>query len=122
VHRVEPSFAAYERARTEDIARDIAARRRAIEAAARAMASVLGRHPAVRRVCLFGSAATGDTAAHSDVDLAVEGLPASDYLEAWTTVEEAAAGLPFDLVRLEDAAESLRKTILGEGRLLLDRT
>jgi uncharacterized protein len=70
-----------------------------------------------RRVWLFGSLVVGQPTPESDVDLAVEGLPTSDYFKALADL----MGLfhaPVDLVRLEEAAESLRERVLLEGREL----
>jgi uncharacterized protein len=70
-----------------------------------------------RRVWLFGSLATGHAKPDSDVDLAAEGLPADIYFKALADL----MGLfqaPVDLVRWEDAPESLRNRVLTEGREL----
>jgi predicted nucleotidyltransferase len=76
------------------------------------------------RVYLFGSlvAEGGEWfGAHSDIDLAVEALPAERYWAALVAVEEQ---LPhdtrFDLVRLEDARPSLSARIRTNGVLLAD--
>jgi len=67
-----------------------------------AMLAALG----ARRVVLFGSLAEGALHDRSDIDLAVEGLPAARYWEALATLA-AAAPAPVDLVRVEDAPDSL---------------
>lgn len=68
-------------------------------------------------VYAFGSVATGRTGPHSDLDLAVAGLPPERYFEA---LGELMRTLPcdVDLVRLEDAPESLRERVRAEGRAL----
>lgn len=71
------------------------------------------------RVFLFGSLATGDIHPHSDVDLAVEGIPPKD-------VDGFAARLLWkvdadvQVVGIEDASPSLRDRILRDGVLLYD--
>ena len=70
-----------------------------------------------RRVWLFGSLAAGHPKPDSDVDLAAEGLPAGVYFKALADL----MGLfqaPVDLVRWEDAPESLRDRVVSEGREL----
>lgn len=107
---------------------DVAARLRASagERAARARAradglrqklpeavTILERHGA-RRVWLFGSLATEAAGLESDVDLAVEGLPGSGVIEALAELF-ALFGTRVDLVRIEDAPESLRERIAATG-------
>jgi predicted nucleotidyltransferase len=82
----------------------------------RAHRRLVERHGA-RRVWLFGSLVAGLPSAESDVDLAVEGLDASRYFAALADLMEVFHG-SVDLVRLEDAPESLRTRVLSEGREL----
>jgi predicted nucleotidyltransferase len=70
-----------------------------------------------RRVVLFGSLATGAYSEHSDVDLAVEGLPSDLYFHALADLM-ALFGGPVDLVRLEEAGTSLKAHIEEEGQPL----
>ena len=74
----------------------------------------------VSRVWLFGSLLHGNFHFHSDIDLAVEGIPEENYLKAYGIVEDVAAPLRVDLVLLENALPSLRECILKEGKLLYD--
>jgi predicted nucleotidyltransferase len=74
------------------------------------------RHGA-QRVWLFGSLIAGQPTAESDVDLAVERLPSSAYFSALADLMALFHG-PVDLVRLEEASESLRERVLAEGREL----
>ncbi len=69
------------------------------------------------RVILFGSLADGTYSEDSDVDLAVEGMPPAGYFQALGELM-ALFGGPVDLVRVEDAAPSLRVYIEREGRPL----
>jgi predicted nucleotidyltransferase len=70
----------------------------------------------VQRVVLFGSLADTDWfIPNSDVDLAVEGLSASDFWNAWRVVEDVIGDRPVDLVELEMASEALRNAIQKYG-------
>jgi predicted nucleotidyltransferase len=76
--------------------------------------------PGVRRIWLFGGAARERRLDwRSDLDFAVEGLPAGDLFGTWSRLDHAMRG-PVDLVRIEDASPLLRKEILTHGRLLHD--
>lgn len=82
----------------------------------REAAAALKTRFGARRVVLFGSLTheawyTSD----SDVDLAVEGLSAQDYWEAWRLLEEIIGDRPVDLVDIETAGESLRQAIERRG-------
>lgn len=70
-----------------------------------------------RRVVLFGSLADGTYSEHSDVDLAVEGMPSAAYFQALAELM-ALFGGPVDLVRIEEAGSSLRAHIEEVGRPL----
>jgi uncharacterized protein len=103
-------------------ARDAAARLRASErtntrlAKLGSAAAKLARRGA-RHAWLFGSLARGDAREDSDVDFAVEGLPAAEYFAALAELMELFEGR-VDLVRLEEAGDSLRACVREEGRLL----
>ncbi|MCU0836586.1 MAG: nucleotidyltransferase domain-containing protein [Chromatiaceae bacterium] len=74
------------------------------------------RHGA-EAVILFGSLAAGTCRADSDLDLATSGLSAHRYFKALADLMEVFEG-PVDLVRLEEAPESLRERIAAEGEPL----
>jgi predicted nucleotidyltransferase len=98
-------------------------RRRGSERAARLLSHaaeakrLLRECYAARQVWLFGSLAAGQPTVDSDVDLAVEGLPSAVYFNALADLMSLFQG-PVDLVRLEEAPDSLRDRILSEGREL----
>jgi predicted nucleotidyltransferase len=71
----------------------------------------------VREAILFGSLATGEATTESDVDIAVGGLASERYFEALADVMRLVKA-PVDLVRLEEAGESLRDRIAVEGERL----
>ncbi|GMV38699.1 MAG: hypothetical protein AMXMBFR64_04150 [Myxococcales bacterium] len=70
-----------------------------------------------RRVILFGSLRTGRLHDRSDIDVAVDGVPADRYWEAlWRCAE--VAGRHVDLVLLSEASDSLRERIAEDGEVL----
>ena len=73
--------------------------------------------PDVRAVHLFGSILDERFREHSDLDLLVDGLPASDLLDA-IALAEAAGPLPVDLKRREDFSADLGDRLLRHSRLL----
>ena len=72
------------------------------------------RERGAKRVWLFGSLAEGKPRENSDVDLAVEGLPAAGYFDVLADLMTV-FGCAVDLVRLETAPESLRQRVLDAG-------
>ncbi len=92
------------------------AQERAVEIRSRlAAAANLLRQKGARRIWLFGSlAAGGHPHSNSDVDLAVEGLPAVGLIRTLLELEEV-LGVDVDLIRLEESSESLRARIASEG-------
>ncbi len=91
---------------------------------ARRVGRLCARHLAeryqVRKVYLFGSAASGDTFhSTSDIDLAVEGLPLELYFRAWTDLWALLPpGLELDLVPMECATADLIAHVQKESLLL----
>jgi predicted nucleotidyltransferase len=73
--------------------------------------------PGIRAVHLFGSILGEGFRDHSDLDLLVEGLPASALLDA-LALAEAAGPLPVDLKRHEDLSDDLVKRLLRRSRPL----
>lgn len=71
----------------------------------------------VRQVWLFGSRVSGPLHEASDVDLAVVGLDSRLLHRAHAEVEDILRW-PVDLIRMEEAHESLLAHIHAEGRLL----
>ena len=87
------------------------------------IAQSLGQIPSVEHVLLFGSRARGDHRERSDIDLAVMCPEAS--LQDWNRmneiVEEAPTLLNIDLVRFDNAQESLQEEIRSEGLIVYER-
>ena len=70
----------------------------------------------VRRVFLIGSLAREECfSAHSDIDLALEGLTGDEYWDAWRLIEEMIAGRPVDLIDMQTAGESMLRSIQRYG-------
>jgi predicted nucleotidyltransferase len=75
-------------------------------------AALLKAEFGAERVVLFGSMAhEAWFVPESDVDLAVDGLGADSYWRAWEALEEIIQDRPVDLIDLESASESLRRSI-----------
>lgn len=107
----------------ERTAAEVAIRREAAERLLPRIAETLTRQFGARRVWLVGSLARGDFDLHSDIDLAVEGLPLERWLEAERTVEALGGGEfanAIELVPLERARPRFREAVAREGRLLCD--
>ena len=68
----------------------------------------------VGRIILFGSLAWGGFHAGSDVDFAVEGLPAERIDEA-AADSSAIARRTVEIFRIEDLPEAFRQRVLSEG-------
>jgi predicted nucleotidyltransferase len=94
--------------------RRLADRRRAaaVEAARRAVAVLAARGV---RALVFGSLARGDFAPHSDVDLLVVHCPEGLHYRIEAAVEDVMAGLPFDVVYLDELPEPARAEALEEA-------
>ncbi|MDL1957975.1 MAG: hypothetical protein LWX01_05510 [Deltaproteobacteria bacterium] len=66
------------------------------------------------RVCLFCLGSLAHEAwfmPDSDVDLAVEGLVAEAFWQAWRLAEEIIGDRPVDLIEIEAVSESMRRAI-----------
>jgi len=85
----------------------------------RHVAAVLRSQFGVRKVVLFGSTAhEAWFREDSDLDLAVEGLEAEDYWKAWAMVEDMIPERPVDLIDIESATDSMKRTISRHGVVL----
>jgi predicted nucleotidyltransferase len=83
-------------------------------------AELLSRRSGVKRVWLFGSAAKGKNLDwRSDLDFAVEGLPADQLERTWSELCPR-LDLPLDLVRWEAASGALKEEVRRWGKLLYE--
>jgi len=74
-------------------------------------------HPA--RIVAFGSIVHPEIfALHSDIDLAVEGIPWPDYLRAWNDVEDLTTEFKVDLIDVGIVSPEMRAWIEEEGQEL----
>ncbi len=87
------------------------------------IADALSQVPSVEAVVLFGSRARGDHWERSDIDLAVVCPDASrkDWHKLIDVVDDARTLFKIDLVRFDDAPESLKEEIMSEGIPLYER-
>jgi predicted nucleotidyltransferase len=96
-------------------------RQAALEAAADAITSVLPRYPTIRRAYLFGSVSRrGAFRVDSDVDIAVEGVDATDFFTLWRDLEEAMPDWTVDLRDLVPGSDFARR-VQERGRLIYER-
>ena len=81
------------------------------------LAQNLKCHLGIKRVILFGSLIQdGQFDKFSDVDLAVEGLSAEQYWNAWRMAEDAIREHEIDIVDLDSATQTLKKAIQKWGK------
>lgn len=90
-----------------------------LRASALAAARILVDQFQAKKVFLFGSVQT-PTFFHeqSDIDLAVEGLPARKYFSALAKLIDLFGGRRIDLLPLEDMPKTIEKQIREKGELL----
>ncbi len=82
----------------------------------RQAAQVLKTRFGVKRVILLGSMVRPDRfTPQSDVVVVIEGLRADAYGEAWRVVEEIVQDRPVDLIDLDGASESMRRSVERYG-------
>ena len=71
------------------------------------------------RVVAFGSRVHPEVfGLHSDIDLAVEGIPWPEYLRAWNDVEDLTTEFKVDLIDVGVVSERMRQRIHEEGQTL----
>lgn len=86
---------------------------------ARQIAEFLRREYQPDRIIVFGSLVHRETfGLHSDIDIAVEGIPWPEYLRAWNAVEELFPTFKVDLIDMAIVSDLMRRRITGEGQLL----
>lgn len=88
-------------------------------ATARCASALLKKRFGADQVMVFGSLLERRLFhAHSDIDLAAWGIPEHAYLKAAGAVLDLDPEFSVDLVRMEEARESIRAIIEDEGRTL----
>jgi predicted nucleotidyltransferase len=79
------------------------------------LATELRQQFGAQRVVLFGSLAREELTAHSDIDLAVWGIPPEKFYSAVAFVTGASISWSVDLVDGEDCSPALLQSIETEG-------
>lgn len=86
---------------------------------ARRVADFLRQKYQPERIIIFGSLCYPQIfGLHSDIDIAVAGIPWPDYLRAWNEVEDLFPEFKIDLIDITIVSESLRRRIDREGQPL----
>lgn len=97
----------------------IAARRERAWEVARQIADFLRREYTPTRIVAFGSLVHPEMfGMHSDIDIAVEGIPWPEYLRAWNAVEERWPEFKVDLIDVGIVSERMRQRINEQGQEL----
>jgi predicted nucleotidyltransferase len=72
-----------------------------------------------RRIIAFGSLVHPEIfGLHSDIDIAVEGIPWPEYLRAWNAIEELFPTFKVDLIDMAIISDLMRRRIDEEGQPL----
>jgi uncharacterized protein len=96
--------------------RETEQRRQAAWDLARRAAQLLREEFGATQVIAFGSLAHGAWfGARSDIDLAVEGIPAEAFWRAWCALDRLGGSADIDLVAIESAPDGLREEITHQG-------
>jgi len=86
---------------------------------AREIANFLHQKYSPARIVAFGSIVHPEIfSLHSDIDLAVDGIPWPDYLHAWDDVEDLTTEFKVDLIDVGIVSDRMRQRIEQEGREL----
>ena len=97
----------------------IAARRERAWEVARQIADFLRREYQPTRIVAFGSIVHPEMfGLHSDIDIAVDGIPWPEYLRAWNAVEEHWPEFKVDLIDVGIVSERMRQRINEQGKEL----
>jgi predicted nucleotidyltransferase len=72
------------------------------------------------KIILFGSLVNGKFDQESDIDLAVAGIPKSDYFRAFAAVNDI-GDRPIDLKPLEDLEPYFLQKVLNTGECIYER-
>ncbi len=97
----------------------IAARRERAWEVARQIADFLRREYKPTRIVAFGSIVHPEMfGLHSDIDIAVDGIPWPEYLRAWNAVEERWLEFKVDLIDTGIVSPEMLKHIEEDGQEL----
>ncbi|MGQ9558647.1 MAG: nucleotidyltransferase family protein [Desulfurispora sp.] len=84
------------------------------------LARELPRQFPLQRIYLFGSLLEESFSLHSDIDIAIAGLPAKLHFKAITFAEKIAHPYAIDVVLLEEAPLSLWNKIISSGVVIFE--
>ena len=86
----------------------------------RVISSVRNKIPSVKLIYLFGSFASGEQHANSDLDIAILPITALDNLTRWQIAQDLACELDIDvdLIDLNTASTVLCQQVITQGQLL----
>ncbi|MEW6745278.1 MAG: nucleotidyltransferase domain-containing protein [Planctomycetota bacterium] len=97
----------------------IIARRERAWAVAREIAAFLRETYQPTRIVVFGSLVHPDAfGMHSDIDIAVDGIPWLLYLRAWNDVEERWPEFKVDLIDVGIVSDRMKQRIAEQGQEL----
>ncbi len=82
---------------------------------AKKITEILVNRFSAKKVVLFGSLARGDFGSRSDIDLAVWGIPPTDFYRAVASASGFSKSWKVDVVDAEDCSKTLRDVIQKEG-------
>lgn len=115
-------YAAFHRASIEKYKKEKLESTRKAYLALEKIAAILKEKPTVRKIILFGSLKNGTfIKGKSDIDIAVEGLPSSEYYSTCREIEEK-AGIGIDLVDLNPNNRPLYNIITKTGKVIYERS
>jgi len=112
-------YVAYARQQAALRRRQAAARYQEAWHTARQIAEFLRREYQPDRIIVFGSLVHPEIfGLHSDIDIAVQGIPWPDYLRAWNAIEELFPAFKVDLIDMAIVSDLMRRRIAEEGQQL----
>lgn len=112
-------YIAYARQQAAQQRRETAVRYQRAWDTARQVATFLRQNYQPEQIIVFGSLCHPNIfGLHSDIDIAVDGIPWPDYLRAWNEVEALFPEFKIDLIDMAIVSESLKRRIKQEGQPL----
>lgn len=94
-------------------------RREAAWLVAKQAAALLKKQFAAQRVVAYGSLVHGHWFhAHSDIDLAVDGIAPESFWAAWAALDSLGGSFEINLIAVETAPTALRTVVDREGVIL----
>ena len=99
----------------------LAARRSRVAVALKKLTTLLSTRYSAQRIVLIGSGAHLERFGfHSDLDIAVQGIPSKRFFHAAGEALLAAGEFNVDLIPVEDATTRMRETI-AKGKILYEK-